>query len=66
MRTSYSWTRIRGANRRESGQVMVFVLLGLGTFLIGGMAFVPSAVRAERGRCSVHCRCHGSTFEQDE
>jgi Flp pilus assembly protein TadG len=39
MRTSSSWTRIRGASRRESGQVMVFVLLGLGTFLIGAMAF---------------------------
>jgi hypothetical protein len=39
MTTSYSWTRIRGVSRRESGQVMVFVLLGLGTFLIGAMAF---------------------------
>src|SRR5260370_38103544 len=31
--------RIRAIRRRESGQVMLFVLLGLGLFLIGAMAF---------------------------
>src|SRR5258708_38573491 len=31
--------RSRGPRRCESGQVMLFVLLGLGLFLIGAMAF---------------------------
>jgi Putative Flp pilus-assembly TadE/G-like len=39
MKTSNSWVRVRGIRQRESGQVMVFVLLGLGTFLIGATAF---------------------------
>jgi uncharacterized membrane protein len=34
-----SFTSISGQNNRQSGQVMVFVLLGLGLFLIGAMAF---------------------------
>src|SRR5215467_4887948 len=31
--------RVRQRNRRESGQAVVFVLLGLGVFLLGAMAF---------------------------
>ncbi len=34
-----SFRRVVGRNKRQSGQVMVFVLLGLGVFLIGAMAF---------------------------
>src|SRR6266403_4701684 len=37
MKTSFR--RVVGSNERQSGQVMVFVLLGLGLFLIGAMAF---------------------------
>src|SRR6266705_5916604 len=39
MKSSRSFSPIHCARRGESGQVMVFVLLGLGVFLIGAMAF---------------------------
>jgi hypothetical protein len=38
MKPSYSLIKVRDPRKRQSGQVMVFVLLGLGAFLIGAMA----------------------------
>jgi len=38
MKPARSFQKMRGTKHRESGQVMVFVLLGLGVFLIGAMA----------------------------
>jgi hypothetical protein len=35
----HSFRRVAGSSKRQSGQVMVFLLLGLGLFLLGAMAF---------------------------